>query len=321
MFFRLTYLAKGARLEFKRDKFRFEIKEPLPIEVSLQPPGTEFPEPTQPGDVLCRLDVEKEPDANVRSMFEQLSRGQLPDDYDSPIHQHPPGIVDEKGNQTKLMPSLVFMPKPFRDFVDKVYPPMTEAATRIFDLLRWRFNRHGAGFRHLWDGHTFSFDKQAWHNMPSILDPTGTRLIDSFTYAAFGEADAYALTTEFQSGSAEPLGHVLLREAWGLRFQSSRGSMLIGFTAAEAGVKRHIVRMMPTTKNLLMPMPSPPIKRLLDYIDEIPPRSPRVGRGKLIPPSIRKTLDQMGELRNKIGTLVTMIRMERNSRLTSSMQS
>jgi hypothetical protein len=136
--------------------------------------------------------------------------------------------------------------------------------------------------------------------MPSRIDPTKARLIDSFTYAAFGEPEALALRTELQSGSAEPLAHVLFREAWDLRFRSARSSLLIGFTAAEVGVKRHIVRMMPITKNLVMPMPSPPIKDLLDYIDYVPSNALRIGEGRLIPRSIRKTLIDMSTLRNKI---------------------
>jgi hypothetical protein len=299
MFFRITYIVQQVWLEFKRDEFKFQFKEPLPIEVMLQSPGTEFPEATQTGDAVCRVDVEKEPDAIVRSMFEQLSRGQLPDDYDSRFHQRP-GVPDEKGEPRKLMPQVVFMPKPFRDFVDEVFPPMNEAAMRYLDVLRWRFNRHLAGFRQLWSGFKFSFDNQTWHDMPSRVDPTKARLIDSFNHVTFGEPEASALRTELQSGSAEPLAHVLFREAWDLRSRSARSSLLIGFTAAEAGVKRHIVRIMPMTKNLVMPMPSPPIKDLLDYIDDVPSNAPRIGEGKRIPRSIRKMLIDMSALRNKI---------------------
>jgi len=299
MFFRHTYIAHRVMVEFKGDEFQFRFEEPLPIEVSLRPPGTEFPEVAQTEDAVCRLDVEKEPDAIVRSMFEQLSRGQLPDDYDSPFHL-PPRSLDEKGEPRKLTPQVVFMPKLFRDFVDEVFLPMNEAAMRIFDVLRWRFNRHGAVFRQLLNGDKFSFDNQTWHDMPSWIDPTKARVIDSFTCAAFGKPEASALRTELQSGSAEPLAHVLFREAWDLRLRSARSSLLIGFTAAEAGVKRHIVRMMPITKNLVMPMPPPPIKDLLDYIDDVPSKAPRIGKGKLIPRSIRKTLIEMSTLRNKI---------------------
>jgi hypothetical protein len=80
-------------------------------------------------------------------MFEQLYRGQLPDDYDTPFL--PPGILDEKGEPQKLKPQVVFMPKPFRDFVNEISLAMNEAAMRILDVLRWRFDRHGAAFRRL----------------------------------------------------------------------------------------------------------------------------------------------------------------------------
>ncbi len=299
MFFRLTYLAPGLWLAFQCDELTFQFKEPLPIQVSLRPPGPEFPDVTRTGGAVCRLDAEKEPDATVRSMFEQLSRGQLPDGYDFPFPL-PPEQLDEKGKPTNLMPQVVFMPKPFQDFVDEVILPINVAARRIFDMLRWRFNRHAAGFQQLSNGYKYSFDNQTWHDMPSMTDPTAARLIDSFTQVAFGEPEGSALSTELQSGSAEPLAHVLFREAWDLRDRSARSSLLIGFTAAEAGVKHHIVHMMPITKNLVMPMPSPPIKDLLDYIDYVPNNAPRIGEGKRIPRSIRKTLIAMSTLRNKI---------------------
>ena len=297
MFFRLTYLARGVYFEFKGDEFNFQFDEPFRIDVSLQPPGSDFPDVTRNGDAVCRLDIEREPVAIVRSMFERLSRGQLPDDYGL---VHPPGVLNAKGEPLKLLPQVVYMPKPFRDLVDVILPPMNEAARRILDVLRWRFDRHGASFRPSLNGYQFSFDKRTWHDMPSLVDPTMARQIDSFTHAAFSESEALALRTELQLGSAEPLAHVLFREAWGLRERSPRSSLLIGFTAAEAGVKRHIVRMMPVTKNLVMPMPSPPIKKLLDYIDDVPIAAPRIGEGKLIPRSIRTSLHEMSELRNKI---------------------
>jgi hypothetical protein len=49
-----------------------------------------------------------------------------------------------------------------------------------------------------------------------------------------------------------------------------------------------------------MPMPSSPIRDLLNYIDDIPRKAPRIGAGKLIPHSIRKALHEMSALRNKI---------------------
>jgi hypothetical protein len=74
----------------------------------------------------------------------------------------------------------------------------------------------------------------------------------------------------------------------------------VGFTAAETGLKRHIVRILPVTKNLVMAMPSPPIKELIDYVVVLHNTAQQTGRGGLIPRSIRKLLIKMGELRNQV---------------------
>jgi hypothetical protein len=229
-------------------------------------------------------------------MFERLSQGELPEDYE---YCFPP-TLDDKGQPRKLMPQVVFMPKPFRDFHDQVFYAMNAAAMQIFDVLRWRFDRRGTRFQALWNDYKFSFDGLTWHSMPSMIDPTKARLIDSLSHVAFGEKEDLALRRELHAGSIEPLAHVLFREAWELRLRSEKSSLLIGFTAAEVGVKRHIVRMLPATKNLIMPMPSPPIRELLYYIDDVPCNAPRLGEGPLIPKSIRKALSDMGTLRNKI---------------------
>jgi hypothetical protein len=81
MFFRLTYLVRGARLRFQQDEFRFQFMDPLPVEVSLRPPGTEATRANQSEDAICRVDVEREPGPKNRAIFEQLSRGELPEDY------------------------------------------------------------------------------------------------------------------------------------------------------------------------------------------------------------------------------------------------
>jgi hypothetical protein len=297
MFFSLECLIYHAMLQINSEAIHFQLNESLPLKVSLRPHSS--PEPRQDFDAVCRVEVVKEPDATVRSMLEGLSRDELPDDYD--LSELPRSFThDEKGERRKLHPQLVFMPKPFRDFHDEIFPPMKEGASRVLELLQWRFNRHGANLHDLPSGFKFSFDTQTWYAMPSRIDPTKARMVDSFHLMEFGEAEGRELKEALDGGSAEPLGHVLLREAWDLRLRSVRSALLIGFTAAEVGVKRHIVRMMPNTKNFVMRVPSPPIKYLLDYIDDIPTSAQHIGKGKLIPATIRRAMNEMAELRNKI---------------------
>ena len=282
MFFRLEYVAQRTLLHLTSSEFPIRFNETAPIKVALlAPEGDPSPQLNRP-DAICRVELEKEPDSGVRSMFEGLTRGQLPDDYER-TWLRPIGLPNEESQSTKLSAQVVFMPQPFRDFLDQVLPPMSDMAARVMDLLRWRFDRHAAIFHESADGFKFSFDHKAWHNMPSRVDPFNARALDSIRGREFGEEEAAALSKELLSGSAEPLAHALWREAWDLRLRSPRSSLLVGFTAAETGLKRHIVRMLPVTKNLVMAMPSPPIKNLIDYIDVLHNTASPAGKAGSIP--------------------------------------
>ncbi len=70
-----------------------KFTEPFPIDVSLRPSRPEPPNALHDGDAVCCLDVEKEPGDAGRSIFDQLSRGELPEDY---VYDGPRRL-DEKG--------------------------------------------------------------------------------------------------------------------------------------------------------------------------------------------------------------------------------
>ena len=289
MFFRAGYQLKQVLLRLKQDEFNYQLlKSNLTINIAI----SRHQEPDSL-DIICRLFVEAEPNEQVRVMFEQLSRDEVPPGYKDPHHQR----VSTNGR--KVLPATVYMPEIFQEFVDRTISPMRDTANRVLEQLPWRFNRRGASLLNVqWP--EFSFDNETWHYMPSEIDPTAARVLDAFSEAPFGEAEMSVLQEQLQSDSGEPLAHILYREAWGLRTHNPRSSLLIGFAAAEVGVKRHVVRMLPITQNLIMPMPSPPIKDLLNYLDDIPHDPPRIGEGKLIPQSIKKALVEMATLRNKI---------------------
>ena len=75
---------------------------------------------------------------------------------------------------------------------------------------------------------------------------------------------------------------------------------MIGFTAAEVGIKRHIVRMMPETEYLLKHIGSPPMHRMLEYLDRVPSKIKRSKKSPAVPKCLKKPLSAMMELRNDI---------------------
>ena len=96
MFFRLDFAVRGLMMEFRFEQFRHQIEHSFPIAVSLFPPGPDFPEHRPRPDAICRAETRREPDATVRSMFEVLSRDELPDGYVNPGGR-PHNSPDESG--------------------------------------------------------------------------------------------------------------------------------------------------------------------------------------------------------------------------------
>ncbi len=103
-----------------------------------------------------------------------------------------------------------------------------------------------------------------------------------------------------QDKESEPIAHSLLREAWSLSALNRKSSLLIGFTAAEIGIKQHIIRMLPETEYLLKHIQSPSISRLLAYLDTIPSKATASNRKGLSPKAIKAKIDKMMTLRNEI---------------------
>jgi hypothetical protein len=110
--------------------------------------------------------------------------------------------------------------------------------------------------------------------------------------------------TELQAlvdgGQLEPLGHVLFREAWSQRGSNRRGSLLLGITALEIGIKEYIAACIPDAEWLAMNAPTPPVVKMLrDYLPGLRP----LGEGSALQPfddEILETLRVAVEIRNRL---------------------
>jgi hypothetical protein len=101
------------------------------------------------------------------------------------------------------------------------------------------------------------------------------------------------------SGRTEPLAHELLREALSLRSSNPRSAFLIGYSAAEVGIKQHIASLVPDLRWFVREVPSPPIPKILAHLHELPPRSPDA-RLQKIDKAIRDEFESATRLRNAL---------------------
>jgi len=96
----------------------------------------------------------------------------------------------------------------------------------------------------------------------------------------------------------EPLSHELFREAWSLRGSNPRSALMIGYVAAEVGVKELIAKQIPNTRWLMDNIPYPPLFKILSgYLEELPGIK-KIYSITFIPKSIRKNIQTMSEKRN-----------------------
>jgi len=102
------------------------------------------------------------------------------------------------------------------------------------------------------------------------------------------------------TGDSEPLGHELFLEAWGLRRENPRSSLIIGLCAAEVGFKQCIGKLAPDAEWLANNLPSPPLDRMLSNYLPLLPAKLRI-EGQILKPSgrLRSAIKKGNEARNR----------------------
>jgi hypothetical protein len=101
-----------------------------------------------------------------------------------------------------------------------------------------------------------------------------------------------------EAGVQEPIGHELLREAWGLRHDSPRSALVIGVAAAEVGMKQLVAALVPGARSLVEDLPAPPLARMAKHtLPELPIRA-SVPPDRRCPKAIHQLLDAAVRDRN-----------------------
>ena len=96
------------------------------------------------------------------------------------------------------------------------------------------------------------------------------------------------------------MAHQLLREAWNLRHQNPRGSLIIGVAAAEVGTKALIVDLVPVVRAFVDDLPAPPLVKLVKHsLRELPIRAD-VAPDLRCPKSLLRILDAAVQDRNAV---------------------
>lgn len=109
------------------------------------------------------------------------------------------------------------------------------------------------------------------------------------------------VSTLVENGDDEPLAHQLLREAWSQKIGSPHNSLVFAITAAEAGFKQSVSKLVPEARWLVENLQTPSLSRMLtEYLPLLPVRL-RLEKKTLAPPNeLLHEIRTGNDLRNKV---------------------
>jgi hypothetical protein len=206
------------------------------------------------------------------------------------------GTLMDYGEDRVLV--LDALPETLKSFERDCGHCLHEWAIRTVCLLRWRFGEEGPHNPiHSTKGMKWSLDGRHWKGTYTNMQMTG-----SVRHSFLVPNETRTQVARFiRSEVDEPLGHVFLREAWQHRRGNPRSSLVLGYAAAEVGVKHCIIKLVPAIDWLMLNAPTPPLPAILK--NAIPEIAGKIGMS-IFPNWPSKTIQQQvqkaQEARNKL---------------------
>ena len=163
------------------------------------------------------------------------------------------------GERIKL-PAYSKFPEHFIQYLSQIRNEMSESIKTILSIIRWRCGLLGPHQAISHRGFYWSVDNIFWHAAPDEIHCRIEVMDYNIRINQNIEADIQSMLLQ---NKEEPVHHELFREAWKLRNNNLRSSLLIGFTSLEVAVKNCISQIVPNSKWLVENLPSPPIEKIL----------------------------------------------------------
>lgn len=255
----------------------------------------------------------------VYAMFQSVRRGELPKGSMVPKYEEwiyyglpepdvgpgadPPPPLPDPPPPPQAPPQLRWMPPRFKDFFSDVQDELHQAVQQTVSALRWRSAIKGPHSSLSTPAIEWSFDGQTWEGFEDDGSGLRIRVPDSTTVRV---TDALRADVErfISQGTPEPIGHELFREAWALRRENPRSSLVIGVAALEVGLKELMADLDPEASWVSKTKRKSPVKKILrEHLQLLPPRFP--SDGKILPltealtQGILQTLEGAVDLRNE----------------------
>jgi hypothetical protein len=204
MHFRLRYVMEGFNLELgQQGILKFSLEDSVAVHIlrlvdETNPSGTKL---------VCNGICERNVDSSVRESFQRFSAG---------------GPLDAASQAL------------YGQILSDLYPYME----KVVSALRWRYSLMDGPLRPFRDGREgYSFDGVEWRENPRRLASIAMLFGHPYPKAPVAEKVIQEVIELVKQDVYEPLERQLFREAWNLRGQYPKASLVIGVAAAEIGFR------------------------------------------------------------------------------------
>jgi hypothetical protein len=218
--------------------------------------------------LYCNVATEFDPSSVVVDAFRHLAEARLPPKH-LPRTEWPQPLdyIGEDGTiSANYIVPLAIMPQSFKEFTARLSGELNTVGRDAVGVLRWRGAAPGPVNAFSARPAEWELDGERWRMFPI----SGHVQPADVAHLALSAAAVSELQTLLDDDEKEPLAHSLLREAWSQRTANPRSALLMGFTAAEIGVKEYITDCVPGAAWLVENVPSPNIVTLLrDYLPKL----------------------------------------------------
>lgn len=277
MFCKAYFLIREVEVP-KGTTLKFSLDQPNPITFQVSNPPMEFLEKRTKFDIkvaFCEVIVTVDPNVRLMSELEKIN-SELAD-------------LGYKFTNFELSEHL-------RKYLINIKNSIQEETKKLVGLLRWTTNCLGPYYPlEIYSPAVWSLNIENWIIFPGKYEVVQLKSGEILHIDSKGEGLVQNLLNE---DKIEPLSHELFREAWSLRGSNPRSALMIGYVAAEVGVKELIAKQIPNTRWLMDNIPYPPLFKILSgYLEELPGIK-KIYSITFIPKSIRKNIQTMSEKRN-----------------------
>jgi hypothetical protein len=231
---------------------------------------------------------------NLAEAFSRLALGELPkgsrSDDDVKRQSYRDGVYHSYSLPSDQYPAEV------QAFMSKIFLALSESASRVWRLLRWRSGAMGSHeiFQTILVSEWSRDNKPPWHELPV----KGYVRAGGWVIPRLDAPVACSVQRLLTNGIAEPTSEELFREAWAARGANQRAGLLLAVAAVEVGFKELVIDLVPQVSWLTLHVQSPPLVRLLS--NSLPELPVRQGVGAPPPGEHRKVIQRVVEARNDL---------------------